>query len=103
MKLNIKKDDLVVIIAGEGRDRTKTKRVLKVDREKGRVVVEGVNIKSRATKPNAANPNGGIVKREGSIHISNVQLVSDGKPTRVGTREEKGKTVRYSKKTDKTI
>jgi len=101
MKLNIKKGDTVKVLAGD--DKGKTGRVTEVVREKSRVFVEGINLNSRSTKPNAKNPNGGIVKTEGAIHISNVQLLSDGKPTRVGRREEKGTTVRYSKKTGKSI
>ncbi len=101
MKLNIKKDDTVLVIAGD--DKGKKGRVIEVDRAKSRVVVEGLNLNSKHTKPNAKNPQGGIVKVPGGIHISNVQLLSDGKPTRVGRKVEKEKTVRFSKKTGKNI
>lgn len=101
MKFHVKKGDTVMVIAGD--DKGKTGRVTEVVREKSRVFVEGINLNSRSTKPNAKNPNGGIVKSEGAIHISNVQLVSDGKPTRIGRKEEKGTTVRYSKKTGKNL
>lgn len=101
MKLGIKKDDTVIVITGD--DKGKKGRVIDVDRAKSRVVVEGLNLNSKHTKPNAKNPQGGIVKTPGGIHISNVQLLSDSKPTRIGRRDEKGKTVRYSKKTGKNI
>ncbi|MBP7390148.1 MAG: 50S ribosomal protein L24 [Chitinophagales bacterium] len=101
MKLGIKKDDTVIVITGD--DKGKKGRVIDVDRAKSRVVVEGLNLNSKHTKPNAKNPQGGIVKTPGGIHISNVQLLSDSKPTRIGRKDEKGKTVRYSKKTGKNI
>jgi large subunit ribosomal protein L24 len=101
MKFHVKKNDEVIITAGD--DKGKKGRVIDVDRAKARVFVDGVNLNSKHTKPNAKTPNGGIVKTPGSIHISNVQLLSDGKPTRIGRKEEKGKTVRYSKKTGKIL
>ena len=101
MKFHVKKKDEVIIIAGD--DKGKKGRVIDVDRQKGRVFVEGVNLNSKHTKPNAKNPNGGIVKTPGSIHISNVQLISEGKATRVGRKEEKGKTVRVARKTGKIL
>ncbi len=101
MKLGIKKDDTVIVITGD--DKGKKGRVIDVDRAKSRVVVEGLNLNSKHTKPNAKNPQGGIVKTPGGIHISNVQLLSDSKPNRIGRKDEKGKTVRYSKKTGKNI
>ncbi|MBK7148376.1 MAG: 50S ribosomal protein L24 [Bacteroidetes bacterium] len=101
MKLGIKKDDTVLVITGD--DKGKKGRVIEVDRAKSRVVVEGLNLNSKHTKPNAKNPQGGIVKTPGGIHISNVQLLSDNKPTRIGRKDEKGKAVRYSKKTGKNI
>jgi large subunit ribosomal protein L24 len=101
MKWNIKKGDTVMVIAGA--DRGKSARVSEVLRDKNRVIVEGLNMHTRHTKPNATSPQGGLVKSEGGIHISNVALMSDGKPTRVGRREVKGVTVRYAKKTDKNI
>lgn len=101
MKLHVKKNDEVIIIAGD--DKGKKGRVIEVDRKNARVFVDGANLNSRHTKPNAKTPQGGIVKSPGSIHISNVQLISDGKATRVGRKEEKETTVRFSKKTGKTI
>lgn len=105
-KLKIKKGDMVRVIAGANKH-TKEKpsegRVLAVFPEKNRVIVEGVNITSRHTKPNAENQEGGIIKKEAPIHISNVVLLVGGTPTKVGKREEDGKIVRYSKKTQETI
>lgn len=101
MKFHVKKNDEVIIIAGD--DKGKRGRIIDVDRKKNRVFVDGVNLNSKHTKPNAKNPNGGIIKTPGSIHISNVQLLSDDKPTRIGRKEEKGKTVRFSKKTGKIL
>jgi large subunit ribosomal protein L24 len=101
MKLHIKKGDNVVVLTGD--DKGKKGRVSEVIREKNRVIVEGVNINTKHSKPNAANPQGGIVKTEGGIHISNVAHVSDGAATRVGRKEVKGSTVRVSKKTGKHI
>lgn len=101
MKLHVKKGDTVQVIAGD--DKGKQGRITEIDRAKSRVFIEGINLQTKHAKPSAQNPNGGIVKSEGSIHISNVALLSDGKPTRIGRREEKGKTVRYSKKTSKSI
>ncbi len=101
MKLGIKKGDTVVVITGE--DKGKSGRVTSIDTKSQRVFVEGINMKTRHTKPSAQNPNGGIVKSEGSVHLSNVQLVSDGKPTRIGRRTEGDKTVRFSRKTGKTL
>src|SRR5579884_4190298 len=89
MKVRIKKDDMVKVIAG--RDKGKTGRVLHVDRETGKVLVEGVSMVKRHTRPNPAKQiKGGIAERESPIHISNVMLVgSDGKPTRIGMKVEK--------------
>ena len=101
MKFHVRKNDEVIVIAGD--DKGKKGRVIDVDRQKGRVFVDGVNLNSKHTKPNAKTPNGGIVKTPGSIHISNVQLISEGKATRIGRKEEKGKTVRFSKKTGKSL
>lgn len=101
MKLNIKKGDKVIVISGDAKGKTGT--VAKVDREKMRVVVEGLNMATKHTKPSAQNPQGGIVKEEAPIHISNVALISDGKATRVGRKVVNGETVRYAKKTGKNI
>ena len=102
MKLHVKKNDEVVILTGD--DKGKKGRIISVDAAKSRVTVEGLNLNSRHNKPNAQNPQGGIVKSPGGIHISNVALLSDGKATRVGRKADaKGKTVRFSKKTGKNI
>ena len=103
-ELHIKKGDTVYVNAGN--DRGKTGRVLKVIVDKNRAVVEGINMVSKATKPNAKNPQGGIVKMEAPIHISNLNAVDpkSGKPTRIGRRKnDKGVTVRYSKKSGEEI
>lgn len=101
-KIYIKKDDIVQV--NSGNDKGKKGRVLKVDREKYRAIVEGVNMISKHTKPNAKYPEGGIIKEEAPIHISNLNLIcpETGKPTRVGRRKltEDGKLVRYSKKSE---
>ena len=88
-KLHIKKGDTVYVNSGE--DKGKTGRVLKVLVKEGRAFVEGINMVSKSTKPNAKNPQGGIVKQEAAIHISNLNVVDPktGKPTRVGRRERK--------------
>ena len=95
----IKKDDLVKVISG--RDRDKTGKVLRV--KDGKVVVEGCNMVTKHSKPNAANPNGGIVNHEAAMDISNVMLVVDGQATRVGFAVKDGKRVRVAKKTGKVI
>ena len=103
-KLHIKKGDTVYVNAGD--DKGKTGRVLKVLIEKNRAVVEGVNVVTKATKPNAKNPQGGLVKMEAPIHASNLQLVDpkSGKATRVGYKvNEEGKKVRISKKSGEEI
>lgn len=97
----IKKDDTVQIISGK--DKGKNGKVLHVDTAKNRVVVEGCNMIQKHSKPSAQNQNGGIITKEGSIHISNVMLVVDGKPTRVGFEVRDGKKVRVAKKTGKAI
>ena len=104
MKLHIKKGDQVQVIAGDSKGQQG--KVLKVDVEKQRAIVEGVNICKKATKPNAQNPQGGIVEKEAGIHISNLQVVDpkSGKPTRIGRKEnDKGKLVRYAKKSGEEI
>jgi len=101
MKFHVKKNDEVIVIAGD--DKGKKGRIIDVDRQKNRVFVDGVNLNSKHTKPNAKTPQGGILKTPGSIHISNVQLISEGKATRVGRKEEKGKTVRVSRKSGKNL
>ena len=104
VKLHIKKGDTVRVIAGN--DKGHTGKVLRVLVEDNRAVVEGANMVSKATKPNAKNTQGGIVKQEAPIHISNLQLVDpkSGVPTRVGRRQgEDGKLVRYAKKSGEEI
>ncbi len=100
-KLKIKSGDTVKVIAGE--DKGKEGRVLKVLAAKNRAIVEGVRIMSRHTKPNAENPNGGIIKKEAPIHISNLMGVAGGSPSRIGRKEEAGKLKRFSKKTGELI
>ena len=103
-KLHIKKNDTVVVLAGE--DKGKTGKVLKVLVEKNRALVEGVNMVSKSTKPSAKNPQGGIVKQEAPIHISNLSLVDpkSGKATRVGIKvTEDGEKVRIAKKSGEEI
>jgi len=97
----IKKDDTVQVISGSSKG--KTGKVLSVDTAKQRVVVEGCNMQAHHTKPSAKNQNGGIVNQEGSIHISNVMLMVDGKPTRVEFEIKDGKKIRVAKKTGKAI
>ena len=102
-KLHIKKGDFVRVIAGN--DKGTEAKVLMVDHGKLRALVEGVNMVSKHTKPNAANPQGGILKKEATIHISNLMVVdAKGNATRVGRKiDEKNKLVRYSKKTGEVI
>ena len=104
MSVKIRKGDTVRVIAGKDKD--KEGKVLSVDAKNHRVLVEGINMVSKATKPNAKNPQGGIVKMEAPIHISNLNAVDpkSGKPTRIGRRKnDKGVTVRYSKKSGEEI
>jgi large subunit ribosomal protein L24 len=103
-KVNIKKGDTVMVITGESKGQKG--RVLEVDRDKNRALVEGVNTVSKHTKPNAKSPQGGILKKEAPIHLSNLMLVdpASGKPTRIGRRlNDKDKLVRYSKKSGEEI
>ena len=99
--LKIKKGDMVRIIAGADKDNEG--RILDINRKKNTVIVEGAHMIKKHTKPSMANQAGGIIEQEGPIHISNVMLLVDGQPTRVGFRFENGKKVRYAKKTGKTI
>ncbi len=102
-KLHIKKGDTVYVNAGN--DKGKTGKILKVMPEKDRAIVEGVNLVSKHTKPNAQHPQGGIIKQEAGIHVSNLQLIDpqSGKPTRVGYKTVDGKKVRYAKKSGEEI
>lgn len=101
-KLHIKKGDTVYVNTGE--DKGKTGRVLEVLVKEQRAIVEGVNMVSKSTKPNAKSPQGGIVKKEAPVHISNLNIVEKGKPVRVGRKfNADGKLVRYSKKSGEEI
>ncbi|HRH39482.1 MAG TPA: 50S ribosomal protein L24 [Flavobacteriales bacterium] len=97
-KTHIKKGDVVKVLAGE--DRSKQGRVLEVNRERSIAIVEGLNINKKHSKPTTANPQGGIVEKEGPIHISNLMLIDakTGEPGRVGRKADKdGKLERYVK------
>ena len=101
MKLHVKKGDLVKVISGNSKG--KEGKITLVDIDKQRAFVEGVNLVTKHLKPTAQNPNGSIVKKEASIHISNLMVVdpSNGLPTRIGRKLNKeGKLQRYSKKTN---
>ena len=101
-KLHIRKGDTVFVNTGD--DKGKTGRVLKVFVKDQRAIVEGINIVSKSTKPNAKSPQGGIEKKEASVHISNLNIVEGGKPVRIGRkRTDDGKLVRISKKSGKEI
>ncbi len=103
-KLHIRKGDTVKVISGN--ERGKTGKVVSVLIGENKAVIEGLNIISKHTKPSAANPNGGIDKKEAPIHVSNLMLVdpATGNPTKVGRKlDDKGKLQRYSKKTGEII
>jgi large subunit ribosomal protein L24 len=100
-KLKIRKGDQVRVVAGA--DKGSEGRVLAVFADKNTAIVEGVRMISRHTKPNAENPDGGIIRKEAPVHISNLVLLLGGTPTKVGRKEEDGKVVRYSKKTTEII
>ncbi len=102
-KLHIKKGDTVYVIAGNYKGRTG--KVLSVDPSKDRAIVEGINIVSKHTKPNSKQPQGGIIKQEAPIHVSNLNLIDpkSDKPTRVGYRMEGDTKVRYAKKSGEVI
>jgi large subunit ribosomal protein L24 len=104
-KFNIKKGDTVVVIAGDDKDAKKPRKVLEVFTDKMRVLVEGVNIVTRHTKPSARNTRGGIVKKEAPIHLSNVMLwdAKAGVGVKVKRTREEGKLVRVSKKSGEAI
>ncbi len=103
-KIHIKKGDSVMVITGESKGQKG--RILEVDRDKDRAIVEGVNLVSKHTKPNAKAPQGGILKKEAPVHLSNLMLIdpTTGKPTRVGKKlNGNNKLVRYSKKSGEEI
>ena len=99
--MKIKKGDTVKVIAGKDKD--KEGKVISVDRKNGRVLVEGVNMLTKHTKPSAANQNGGIIHQEGSIDISNVMYVHKWKVTRIGFNVDDGKKVSFAKSTGVVI
>ena len=103
-KLHIKNGDTVYVNAGN--DKGKTGRVLSVLVSKNKAIVEGINVVSKSAKPSAKHPQGGIIKMEAPVHVSNLNLLDpkSGKPTRIGRKkDEAGKTVRYSKKSGEEI
>jgi large subunit ribosomal protein L24 len=101
-KLHIKKGDTVYVNAGV--DKGKTGRVLEVLVKEQRAIVEGVKLVSKSAKPSAQNPQGGIIKKEAPVHISNLNLIENGKPVRVGRKSNaEGKLVRISKKSGEEI
>ena len=99
--MKIKKGDMVKVIAGKDKD--KEGKVIAVDKKDGRVLVEGVNMLTKHTKPSMANQNGGIVHQEGYIDASNVMLLHNGKATRVGFKIDGKKKVRFAKATGEVI
>ena len=103
IKLKIKTGDIVRVIAGDHKG--SEGKVLKVDREKNKAIVEGVNMVSKHTKPSAKNPQGGIVKKEAPIHVSNLSLIDpkSKEATKVGFKQEGDKKVRFSKKSNQVL
>ena len=99
--MKIKKGDTVKVIAGKDKD--KEGKVIAVNQKDGKVLVEGVNMLTKHTKPSVANQNGGIIHREGPIDISNVMYVHKGKATRVGFKMDGDKKVRVAKSTGEVI
>ena len=99
--LKIKKGDTVKVIAGK--DKGIEGKVISVDAKNSKVLVEGVNMVTKHTKPSAANQNGGIIQKEAPIDLSNVMYVHKGQPTRVGYKVEDGKKVRVAKSTGEVI
>ena len=99
--MKIKKGDMVKVIAGKDKD--KEGKLIAVDKKDGRVLVEGVNMLTKHTKPSMANQNGGIVHQEGYIDASNVMLLHNGKATRVGFKMDGDKKVRFAKATGEVI
>jgi large subunit ribosomal protein L24 len=102
-KFHIKKDDTVIVIAGESKGQKG--KVLEMNSKTSRVLVEGINMVKKHTKPNAAYPNGGIIEKEAAIHISNLTLIDPktGAPTKVGRKLVNGKLQRFSKKSGEVI
>jgi large subunit ribosomal protein L24 len=104
-KFNIKKGDNVVVIAGDDKDPKKARKVLEVYPDESKVLIEGVNIITKHTKPSAQNTKGGIVKKEAKVHISNILLwdAKAGGATKIKRSRENGKLVRISKKSGEVI
>jgi large subunit ribosomal protein L24 len=102
-KLKLKKGDTVKVISGEARGQQG--KIITIDLKKSRAIVEGVNMISKSEKPSAKNTNGGITKKEGSIHISNLMYVEGGKGVRIGRKlnEKSGKLERISRKTKEAV
>lgn len=100
-KLHIKVGDTVKVISGESRN--SEGKVLRIDRAKNRVIVEGVNIVKKHVKPSASNPQGGIEEKEAGVHISNLMLVVGGVASKVGRKNENGKLVRFLKKNGEVV
>ena len=102
-KLHIRKNDTVIVLAGSSKG--KSGKVLKVLVDENRAIVEGLNMVSKSTKPSAKNPQGGIIKREAPIHISNLSLIDpkSGKPTRISIKREGKNITRIAKKSGKEI
>ena len=104
-KFNIKKGDSVVVISGDDKDLKKARKVLEVYPDDAKVLVEGVNIVTRHTKPSAQNTKGGLVKKEAPVHISNIQLwdAKTGGPSKIRRERQDGKLVRIAKKSGEVI
>jgi large subunit ribosomal protein L24 len=104
-KFNIRKGDSVVVISGDDKDLKKARKVLEVYPDDAKVLVEGVNIVTRHTKPSAQNTKGGLVKKEAPIHISNIQLwdAKSGGPSKIRRERQDGKLVRIAKKSGEVI
>jgi large subunit ribosomal protein L24 len=102
IKLHIKVGDTVKVISGESKNQEG--KVLKIDRSKMRAIVEGVNLVKKHAKPSASDPQGGIIEMEAGLHISNLMVVVNGQPSKIGRKlNDKGNLVRYSKKSGEVI
>ena len=100
-KIRLKRGDRVQIIAGK--DKGKEGKILIVDRDKNRVIVEGANMIKKHMKQRGEGQQGGIIDKEASIHVSNVALLAGGKKTRIGYKFEDGKKIRIARKTGETV
>ena len=101
-KIKIKRDDKVIVIAGEHKG--SEGKVIRVMRDQNKAIIEGVNMIKKHAKPSAQNPQGGIVEKEAPMHISNLSLTTaEGEATRVGYREEDGNKVRFAKKNNEVV